>query len=81
VLHGAATYLLQDGDGQVLATHSISAGLDRVSVPVYSHLEYDVRVDERRGEEIGVSLRGGAKADLCSSQIHRNISACCAVWR
>jgi tryptophan synthase beta chain len=28
VLHGAFTYLLQDGDGQVLPTHSISAGLD-----------------------------------------------------
>jgi tryptophan synthase beta chain len=28
VLHGARSYLLQDEDGQVLATHSISAGLD-----------------------------------------------------
>ena len=28
VLHGARTYLLQDEDGQVLETHSISAGLD-----------------------------------------------------
>jgi tryptophan synthase beta chain len=28
VLHGARSYLLQDPDGQVLATHSISAGLD-----------------------------------------------------
>jgi len=28
VLHGTFTYLLQDGDGQVLPTHSISAGLD-----------------------------------------------------
>jgi tryptophan synthase beta chain len=28
VLHGAYTYLIQDGDGQVLPTHSISAGLD-----------------------------------------------------
>jgi tryptophan synthase beta chain len=28
VLHGARSYLLQDGDGQVLETHSISAGLD-----------------------------------------------------
>src|SRR2546425_5524407 len=28
VLHGARTYVLQDGDGQVLDTHSISAGLD-----------------------------------------------------
>ena len=28
VLHGARSYLLQDGDGQVLEAHSISAGLD-----------------------------------------------------
>ncbi|HVF06758.1 MAG TPA: tryptophan synthase subunit beta [Frankiaceae bacterium] len=28
VLHGARSYLLQDDDGQTLATHSISAGLD-----------------------------------------------------
>jgi tryptophan synthase beta chain len=28
VLHGSFSYLLQDQDGQVLATHSISAGLD-----------------------------------------------------
>jgi len=28
VLHGNRTYLLQDADGQILATHSISAGLD-----------------------------------------------------
>jgi tryptophan synthase beta chain len=28
VLHGARSYLLQDDDGQVLPTHSISAGLD-----------------------------------------------------
>ncbi|TMC48644.1 MAG: tryptophan synthase subunit beta [Chloroflexi bacterium] len=28
VLHGAYSYLMQDGDGQVLPTHSISAGLD-----------------------------------------------------
>jgi len=28
VLHGARTRVLQDGDGQILATHSISAGLD-----------------------------------------------------
>src|SRR5207245_2482095 len=28
VLHGTYSYLLQDADGQVLPTHSISAGLD-----------------------------------------------------
>ena len=28
VLHGNRTYLMQDGDGQIIPTHSISAGLD-----------------------------------------------------
>jgi tryptophan synthase beta subunit len=32
VLHGCYSYLLQDDDGQVLATHSISAGLDYPAV-------------------------------------------------
>jgi len=39
VLHGALSYLLQDGDGQVLPTHSISAGLDYPGVgPEHSFL-------------------------------------------
>jgi tryptophan synthase beta chain len=39
VLHGARSYLLQDGDGQVLPTHSISAGLDYPGVgPEHSAL-------------------------------------------
>ena len=32
VLHGAYTYVLQDADGQIAATHSISAGLDYPAV-------------------------------------------------
>jgi tryptophan synthase beta chain len=28
VLHGSKSYILQDGDGQVVGTHSVSAGLD-----------------------------------------------------
>ena len=39
VLHGTRTYLLQDSDGQILATHSISAGLDYPAVgPEHSFL-------------------------------------------
>lgn len=39
VLHGAYTYLLQDTDGQVALTHSISAGLDYAAVgPEHSYL-------------------------------------------
>jgi tryptophan synthase beta chain len=32
VLHGAYTYVLQDDDGQIALTHSISAGLDYAAV-------------------------------------------------
>jgi tryptophan synthase beta chain len=32
VLHGTMTYLLQDDDGQVNLTHSVSAGLDYAAV-------------------------------------------------
>ncbi|HLX57737.1 MAG TPA: tryptophan synthase subunit beta [Ktedonobacteraceae bacterium] len=40
VLHGAYSYLLQDADGQVLNTHSISAGLDYPGVgPEHSYLK------------------------------------------
>lgn len=38
VLHGTMTYLLQDGDGQVNLTHSVSAGLDYAAVgPEHSY--------------------------------------------
>jgi tryptophan synthase beta chain len=40
VLHGSMSYLLQDQDGQVLGTHSISAGLDYPGVgPEHSYLK------------------------------------------
>jgi tryptophan synthase beta chain len=45
VLHGARSYLLQDGDGQVLPTHSISAGLDYPGVgPEHAWLKESGRV-------------------------------------
>ncbi|MEP6759562.1 MAG: tryptophan synthase subunit beta [Actinomycetota bacterium] len=40
VLHGALSYLLQDPDGQVIETHSISAGLDYPGVgPEHAYLQ------------------------------------------
>jgi tryptophan synthase beta chain len=40
VLHGARSYLLQDADGQVIETHSISAGLDYPGVgPEHAYLK------------------------------------------
>ncbi|EKU47957.1 tryptophan synthase subunit beta [Brevibacterium casei] len=45
VLHGSATYILQDEDGQTRPSHSVSAGLDYPSVgPEHSHLHDTGRV-------------------------------------
>ncbi len=46
VLHGTRTLLLQDSAGQVLPTHSVSAGLDYPAVgPEHAHLESLGRVE------------------------------------
>ncbi|MFN0097010.1 MAG: tryptophan synthase subunit beta [Dehalococcoidia bacterium] len=46
VLHGTRTYLLQDADGQILETHSISAGLDYPGVgPEHSWLKQSERAE------------------------------------
>ncbi len=48
VLHGAMSYLLQDKDGQVQETHSISAGLDYPGVgPEHSYLKDSGRAEYR----------------------------------
>lgn len=40
ILHGSRSYMLQDADGQVIETHSISAGLDYPGVgPEHSYLK------------------------------------------
>lgn len=45
VLHGALSYLLQDGDGQVIPAYSISAGLDYPGVgPEHSYFKDSGRV-------------------------------------
>src|SRR5205814_802213 len=46
VLHGTYSYVLQDSDGQILPTHSISAGLDYPGVgPEHSFLRETERVE------------------------------------
>ncbi len=48
VLHGAATYVLQDDDGQTIESHSVSAGLDYPSVgPEHAHLFETGRAEYR----------------------------------
>ncbi len=51
VLHGNRTYLLQDDDGQITETHSISAGLDYPGVgPEHAYLK-----DIGRAEYVGIT--------------------------
>jgi tryptophan synthase beta chain len=51
ILHGAETYLLQDSDGQVADTWSVSAGLDYPAVgPEHAHLK-----DSGRAEYVGAT--------------------------
>jgi tryptophan synthase beta chain len=46
ILHGNRTYLMQDDDGQIMHTHSVSAGLDYPGVgPEHSWLKDIGRVD------------------------------------
>jgi tryptophan synthase beta chain len=46
VLQGARTYVLQDADGQIMLTHSVSAGLDYAAVgPEHAHLRDIGRVE------------------------------------
>jgi len=53
VLHGAKSYLLQDEDGQVLETHSVSAGLDYPGVgPEHAFLK-----DTKRAAYVAVTDR------------------------
>ncbi|CAN5913365.1 tryptophan synthase subunit beta [soil metagenome] len=51
VLHGNRTYLLQDANGQIIETHSISAGLDYPGVgPEHAYLN-----DIGRAEYVGIT--------------------------
>ena len=51
VLHGNRTYLLQDDDGQIVETHSVSAGLDYPGVgPEHAYLH-----DIGRAEYVGIT--------------------------
>ena len=45
VLHGTCTYVLQDGEGNIMRTHSVSAGLDYPAIgPEHAHLREIGRV-------------------------------------
>ncbi len=63
VLHGNRTYLMQDADGQIIETHSISAGLDYPGVgPEHAWLK-----DSGRAEYVAITDDEALAAfhDLC----------------
>jgi len=63
VLHGNRTYLLQNADGQIIETHSVSAGLDYPGVgPEHAWLK-----DKGRAEYVSITDDEALKAfsDLC----------------
>ncbi len=63
VLHGNRTYLMQDEDGQIIETHSISAGLDYPGVgPEHAWLK-----DSGRADYVGITDAEALQAfhDLC----------------
>ena len=63
VLHGNRTYLLQDESGQIIETHSVSAGLDYPGVgPEHAYLK-----DSGRAEYVSITDEEALKAfhDCC----------------
>jgi len=66
VLHGNRTYLLQDPNGQIIETHSVSAGLDYPGVgPEHAWLK-----DSGRADYVTVTDEEALKAfhDLCRNE-------------
>jgi tryptophan synthase beta chain len=66
VLHGNRTYLLQDANGQITETHSVSAGLDYPGVgPEHAWLK-----DSKRAQYVAVTDDEALAAfhDLCRSE-------------
>jgi tryptophan synthase beta chain len=58
ILHGSETYILQDGDGQISESWSVSAGLDYPAVgPEHAFLK-----DSGRAEYVGVTDREALEA-------------------
>ena len=71
VLHGARTKLLQDSDGQIMESHSVSSGLDYAGVgPELAHL-----VDEGRVHAVNVDDDSALEAFHRLSQLEGIIPA------
>jgi tryptophan synthase beta chain len=71
VLHGSYSYLLQDSDGQVSLTHSVSAGLDYALVgPEHAYLR-----DQRRAEYVSATDQDALTAAVMLSRTEGLIPA------
>ncbi len=71
ILHGSLSYLMQNKDGQVLETHSVSAGLDYPGVgPEHSFLK-----DTHRAEYVSATDSQALKAFRTLSEIEGIIPA------
>tara|TARA_A100001037_G_scaffold301728_1_gene331874 strand:- start:15532 stop:16734 length:1203 start_codon:yes stop_codon:yes gene_type:complete len=71
VLHGTMSYLLQDDDGQIVGTHSISAGLDYPGVgPEHSYLK-----DIERAQYVSINDSDALKGFHTLSEVEGIIPA------
>ncbi|MGH7912298.1 MAG: tryptophan synthase subunit beta, partial [Candidatus Dormibacteraceae bacterium] len=69
--HGALSYVLQDGDGQIALTHSISAGLDYPGVgPEHAMLR-----DEERADYVSVDDEEAVAAFLETTRLEGIVPA------
>lgn len=71
ILHGTKTYILQDKNGQILPTHSISAGLDYPGVGP----EHSFYKDSKRAEYVSVNDKEVLKAFHFFSELEGIIPA------
>ena len=71
ILHGTKTYIIQDKDGQIIETHSISAGLDYPGVgPEHSYLK-----DIERAKYVAATDDEALKALALTSKLEGIIPA------
>ena len=71
ILHGTKTYLIQNNDGQIIETHSISAGLDYPGVgPEHSFLK-----DTERASYVAATDKEALKALALTSKLEGIIPA------
>ncbi len=86
VLHGAETYVLQDADGQIADTWSVSAGLDYPAVgPEHAHLKDSGRARlcrrHRRGGARRLRAAGASEGIICAFEVRPRARPCAEAGR